>query len=183
AVRQRLQGETRLEDLQRRDLWRAEHLGRVGLVVEALQVGGGNVVDVQRQHLEGERRVRQRAPPREGLRVDAGIVRRQVQAAVGRQALQQDVAERALGAVAAGADVLQASSSLRMRTMGASTVASACIFAMASFMRPSTVSWVRMMTSVLVAPAASGSAGRCSSASIEMPPSARMPVMRASTPA
>ena len=68
----------------------------------------------------------------------------------------------------------QFSSSLRMRTIGASTVGSACICAIARFMSPSTVSWVRMMTSVCASPSADS---RCSSASIEMPASARMPVM------
>ena len=46
--------------------------------------------------------------------------------------------KRARRGVAARAEVLQLSSSLRMRTIGASTVGSACICASASFMRPST---------------------------------------------
>ena len=48
-----------------------------------------------------------------------------------------------------------------------------------SFMRPSTVSCVRMIRSVCRSPSA---LSRCSTASMEMSFSARMPVMRASTP-
>jgi hypothetical protein len=79
------------------------------------------------------------------------IVLGQVQAAVGRQAFEQDFAE----VFAAGSPREryrevghQFSSSLRMRVMGASTVGSACSSAsMAAFMVPSRVSCVRMIRS------------------------------------
>jgi hypothetical protein len=63
----------------------------------ALQVGGGDVVDVERQDLERQRGVAllavDRPPARQRRVVDPRVVLGQVQAAVGRQAFQQDVAE------------------------------------------------------------------------------------------
>jgi hypothetical protein len=72
--------------------------------------------------------------------------------------------------------------------MGASTVGSACICASAAFMRPSTVSCVRMMRSVFSPPSAGthdiafGADALQHGVDADVV-SARMPVMRASTPA
>jgi len=126
----------------------------VDLRVQAAQVRRRDVVDVQREDLERELGVRQPAPARERGRVDTRVALGQVQPAVGRQAFEQDLAEAARCRVAAGAEVSQLRSSLRIFTIGARTVGSACIFASASRMRPSTVSCVRMIRSVLVAPGA-----------------------------
>ena len=81
--------------LQRRDLRRAEDGLGVGGGAQALQVGRRDVVDVERQDLEGQLGIGQAAPARQRGRVDLRVVRGQVQAAVGRQAFEQDVAEAA----------------------------------------------------------------------------------------
>ena len=151
---------------ERCDLGRAEDLFGVGGMRQPAQVRRRDVVDVQRQDLERQLGIRQAAPARERRGVDVRVVRRQVQPAVGRQPFEQDVAEGPRRRVAAGAQVSQRSSSLRMRTMLASTVGSACIRASAASMRPSTVSCVRMMRSVWRSPSA---LSLCSTASIEMP--------------
>jgi len=138
---------------QRHDLARAKHLGGVGLGAQGAQIGRRDVVHVQRQDLKRQVGVAllvvDAAPAVERGVVHLGVVLRQVQATVGCQAFEQDFAETLAVGVATGREVAhQASSSLRMRVMGASTVGSACIWAKASFMVPSRVSWVRMMTSV-----------------------------------
>jgi hypothetical protein len=108
-----------------------KHLGGVGLLADGAQVVGRNVVDVERQHLERQRGVPagvvDLAPALQRGRVDLRIGLGQVQAAVGRQAFEQDFAEMLAAGIAAGGQVQhQFSSSLRMRTIGASTVGKAC---------------------------------------------------------
>jgi hypothetical protein len=84
----------------------------VGALAQGPQVVGRDVVDEQPQHGRRQRRVALRGldlpPGRQGRRVDARVALRDVQPAVGREALQEDVAERAGGRVggAAGGDVL-----------------------------------------------------------------------------
>jgi hypothetical protein len=68
------------------------------------------------------------APALQRGRVDLRIGLGQVQAAIGRQAFEQDFAEVLAAGIAAGGQVQhQFSSSLRMRVIGASTVGKACI--------------------------------------------------------
>ena len=97
-------------------------------VEQRLQVGGSDVVDEERHHGEREIRVREAAPSGERRGVDLRITLGNVQAAVGREALEQDRGEAASRRFAARAHISHARSSLRMRTIFASTVGSACIF-------------------------------------------------------
>src|SRR5690606_13552657 len=180
AVRQAQQEEARLQALDRGDLRRAEHLGRVGAVHDVAKRLRIDVADVARQDLEGERRIVELAPAGERCRGDARIALRHPQPAVGREAAEQDLGEAGGRHPAAGRDVLhrQSSSSRRIRTTSPSTVGIAWIASMAETIRLSSDTWVSRMTSVCP----SSSESFCRAASIEMPASARWPVMRASTP-
>jgi hypothetical protein len=63
------------------------------------------------------------------------------EAAVGREALQQDVGEGLLRVVAARRNVLQSNSSSRMRTTGEGIVVSASIFRIAALTFFSGTTW------------------------------------------
>ena len=104
-----------------------------------MQISGRNVVDIQRQDLESQVGVGQAAPARQRKCIYLRVGLRQIESAVGCQTFKQDFAKGTFGLVTAGAQIFHASSSLRMRTIGASTVDKACICARALFMRPSTV--------------------------------------------
>jgi hypothetical protein len=96
AVGQRLDHQPVAQAAHRHDGLAAEDLGGVGLAHQRLQVGGRDVVDVERQDLEGQVGIGQTAPAGQRGAVDLRVGG-QVQAAVRRQAFQQDVAEAALG--------------------------------------------------------------------------------------
>src|ERR1700675_4105692 len=108
-----------LEGLEWRDVLAAEDLRSVGFLDQGPEVG--NVVDELRKDGEGEIRIGERPP---GGEVGLGEALRHVQAAVGRQAFQQDVGEPLRLRASAGADVEHAysSSSRRRRTILPSTV-------------------------------------------------------------
>jgi hypothetical protein len=108
SVGQGLDPQAGLECAQRHDGVAAKVGARVGAAAQRAQVVGRNVVDVQRQDLERQVGVRQRPPALQHGGVDLWIALRQVQAAVGREPLEQDLAERARCRVAARADVLHA---------------------------------------------------------------------------
>ncbi|KAF5292674.1 hypothetical protein FQR65_LT20242 [Abscondita terminalis] len=161
----------------------------IGLGADGPQVAGRDVVDVQRQNLECQRRIalgsQRLAQLIQAGIIDCGVLLGQVQPAIGRQAFEQDVAKTLAVRMAARGKVHhQFNSSLRMRLMGASTEGSPWICANAASMSPSRVAWVRMIRSVCVEPSPPTSpASRCSTASMLMPAPARMPVILASTPA
>ena len=142
AIGQGFQPQAVFKMAQGHDFAGAKHFGGVGLLTDGAQVGCGNVVDVKRQNLERQRRVPlcvvNRAPVAQGGVADLRIALWQVQTAIGRQAFEQNFAKAlALGVSPCGEVLHQANSSLRMRTMGCSTVGRACISAMAWFMRAS----------------------------------------------
>ena len=91
----------------------AIHLGGVGLVADRLQVGGGDVGDEPGQDRERQLGIGQ-APP--GIELGARHLRvglGQVEAAVGGEAAEQDVAELRVGGlagVAAGGEILHVGS-------------------------------------------------------------------------
>ena len=101
-------GKERLRHWWRRiDPVAAEGSARVGARRERLEPR--HIVHVGREHRGGELRIAQPAPDSEvGARPGLG----NVQAAVGREALQQDVGEALRRGPAAGADVSQAASGL-----------------------------------------------------------------------
>jgi len=72
-----LQVEPVVQTLQRCDLRRAEDGFGVGLLAQPLQIGGRDVVDVERQDLEGEVRIRQPTPARQRRVIDLRVMRRQ----------------------------------------------------------------------------------------------------------
>ncbi|OIQ79965.1 hypothetical protein GALL_382930 [mine drainage metagenome] len=126
-----------------------EHLRGIGIGNQRAQIVCGNIVDVQREDLEGQVGIRQSTPARELLRAHLRIVLGQIQPAIGRQPFEQDVGKSARSGLASGAQIThQRSSSFRMRTMVASTLGRACMRAMAASIRASTVSCVSTMTSV-----------------------------------
>mmetsp|Transcript_6754 Transcript_6754/g.28334 ORF Transcript_6754/g.28334 Transcript_6754/m.28334 type:complete len:477 (-) Transcript_6754:1036-2466(-) len=106
AIGQALQRDVLAQPGQRRDCLAAEDVGRVDPARDRTQVFSRNVIDVERQDLEGEVGVGQAAPAGQRGLADLGVGLGQVQPAVGRQAFEQDVGEAALGLVAAGGDVL-----------------------------------------------------------------------------
>ncbi len=109
AVGQGFEPQAVFEVAQGHDLAGAEHLSGVGLGAQGFQVGSGNVVDVQRQDLEGQLGVALLvvglAQAREHGVIHLRVVLGQVQAAIGRQAFEQDVAELFAVCVAARAEV------------------------------------------------------------------------------
>ena len=80
-------------------------LGGVGLGDQRLEVGGGNVGDELRQDGEGQVGIRQLAPGIEFGAADLRIGLRQIEAAIRRQAAEQDVGESLGRGVAAGRDI------------------------------------------------------------------------------
>ena len=96
--------------LQRRDLRRAEDRFGVGGPAKAPQIGWRDVVDVERQDLEGQFGIGQTAPAAQRRRIDLRVVGGQVEAAVGRQPFEQDVGKAPRRGVAARADVFHAMS-------------------------------------------------------------------------
>ncbi|MOA50621.1 hypothetical protein D3C78_1736650 [compost metagenome] len=88
---------------------------RVGGTGQAAQVVGGNVGGKERQHFERQVRVRQAAPGLEHLLGHLRQLLRHGQAAVGRQAFQQDVGKRLSGHAATGRDVFHVRFSTRKR--------------------------------------------------------------------
>ena len=147
-----------LQGLEWDDLLGTEHLLGVRLAAQGLQVVAGNIVDVKRQNLECQTRIALACPDlaqtSQGSCVELRVAFRQVQTAIWGQAFEQDFTKLFAVCVAACRQVThQFNSSLRMRTIGAMTVGSACISAKTAFSVPSRVSWVRMITSVWFSPA------------------------------
>ena len=95
---------------ERRDGARAKHCGRVGFGAQLPQVGGGNVVDVEREDFKRQRGIAFIAPhlaqAGQTGSVQLRVMLRQIQPAIGCQALQQDVAELAGGGIATGGEVV-----------------------------------------------------------------------------
>ena len=152
AVGQALQPEPLFEVAQRNNFSSAKYGCCIGLLAQRTQVCSRNVVDVQRQNLEGQLcitlAVVDTAPAGQGGIVDLRIRLRQVQTPVGCQTFKKDFTKALAIRVATRRQVPHANSSLRIRVIGASTVDKACICAMAAFILASTQSCVRMMRSV-----------------------------------
>ena len=97
AVGQGFEPQAVFEVAQRHDLAGAKHFGGIGLGAQGLEVGGRNVVDIERQDLKRQLGVALLVVGLAQLGqlgvVDLRVVLGQVQAAVGRQAFEQDVAK------------------------------------------------------------------------------------------
>src|SRR5882672_7824182 len=181
--------DTRLELFDRGDIVAAEDLFRVSRIDEPLQVARGNVVGEPRQDRERQLRVAHAAHRGKIGGTEFRKFLGQIQAAVGREALEQDLGERLRFRPAAGADVTHGisaapnpghcSSSSRILVTFPVTTFSFSILPIAVLMLFSRVWWVSMMMSTCSSPSAGS---RCTMASMEIEPSARMRVMSASTP-
>ena len=110
AIGERFDPDAVLQVAQGHDFAGAEYFGGVGLGAQGTQVVGGNVVDVQRQDFKRQRGVAllviDLAPAGQRGVVHLRIGHRHVQAAVRRQAFEQDFAEAFAVLVAACRDVL-----------------------------------------------------------------------------
>eukprot|EP01022_Parablepharisma_sp_SALTPOND_P029697 TRINITY_DN743_c1_g3_i1.p1 TRINITY_DN743_c1_g3~~TRINITY_DN743_c1_g3_i1.p1 ORF type:complete len:1024 (-),score=374.04 TRINITY_DN743_c1_g3_i1:652-3723(-) len=84
----------------------AVDVGGVGLVRQGLEVGFGDVGGKLLQHLDRQVGIRQLAPLVQLGAADLRILRRQIQAAIGRQAAQQDFGKGRCGSVTAGGNVV-----------------------------------------------------------------------------
>ena len=104
-VQRALRVRGRLQRHQGRDVFGAEDGRRVGLVDQAFQVVGRDVIAVARQHLEGQVGVGQAAPRLQRGVVDLRDAGRHHQAAIGRQAAEQDVGETLGGHAAPGGQI------------------------------------------------------------------------------
>src|SRR5260370_15560410 len=165
----------RLERLQRRDAIGSKNFLRVSGFDDPLQVR--HVVHELRQDGVGELAVA--LSPQRG-EIGPRIDLRDIQPAVRGEALQQDVGKAARRRVAAGRDVKHySSSSRRILVTFPTTVASFSIFTIAWLTFFSSARWVSMTMLTRLSPLPGSF---CTMASIEIPESARMRVMLASTP-
>src|SRR5207249_1674684 len=157
--------EALLEFLQRRDVLAAEDLFRVSRVYEPLQVARRNVVGELRQDRERELRVAYAAHGHELGGSEFRKFLRQIEPAVRREALEQDLGERLRLRPAASADVKHGisavplnpghcSSSSRILVTLPVTTGSFSILAIAVLMLFSRVWWVSMMMSTCFSPLA-----------------------------
>ncbi|CAM5777976.1 hypothetical protein CCAE64S_00040 [Castellaniella caeni] len=129
--------------------WRnlRKDIGGVGRARHAQQVVRRDVVDEQAQHLRGQVGVRQAAPRFQGIGIELRQGFGQAQAAVGRQAFEQDVAKGQGGHAAPGRAILQLRLSTRRRVTPERTNDSACMACKAVSTSPSRASCVRKMMS------------------------------------
>ena len=96
----------RLQRPQGRDFGGAKHFNRIGFFTQSQQVCWRYVVYVKRQDFKSQLRVTlvciNASPLLQGLRADPRISHRQIQATVGCQAFQQDIAKTPLLRVTTG---------------------------------------------------------------------------------
>src|SRR5690554_2279864 len=144
---------------------------------ETRKVGAWYVVDEPSQDLSRQVGIAQAAPRLERLRIDRWQRDGDGQAAIGRQALQQNVAERLRRHAATGRLVFHVRLSTRRRVRSHCTKGKARMRAMASSTAPSRASCDRKIISASVSPC-----GCWNIDPMEMPESDKMRAISASTP-